>query len=79
MNLKVVRELKLKIFWPYYYVFNAEEISYSLQETLRDQNLYFGKYDEMDSLNSNNTWKMVELPPDCATIGCNMFLGKIQT
>jgi hypothetical protein len=30
----------------------------------------------MDSLISNKTWKLVELPPGCKTIGCKWVLRK---
>jgi hypothetical protein len=30
----------------------------------------------MDSLISNKTWKLVELPPGCKTIGCKWILRK---
>jgi hypothetical protein len=30
----------------------------------------------MDSLISNNTWKLVDLPPDCKTIGCKWVLRR---
>ena len=33
-------------------------------------------YDEMDSPISNKTWKLVDLPPGCKTIGCKWVLGK---
>jgi hypothetical protein len=32
--------------------------------------------DEMDSLISNNTWKLVDLPPGCKTIGCKWVLRR---
>ena len=41
--------------------------------------LYFGKNivnDEMESLISNRTWKLVNLPPGCKTIGCKWVLRK---
>ena len=33
-------------------------------------------YDEMDSPISNKTWKLVDLPPGCKTIGCKWVLRK---
>ena len=30
----------------------------------------------MDSLISNNTWKLVDLPPGCKTIGCKWILRR---
>ena len=32
--------------------------------------------DEMESLISNKTWKLVDLPPGCKTIGCKWVLRK---
>ena len=32
--------------------------------------------DEMESLISNKTWKLVDLPPGCKTIGCKSVLRK---
>ena len=32
--------------------------------------------DEMESLESNNTWHLVDLPPGCKTIGCKWILKK---
>ena len=32
--------------------------------------------DEIDSLISNNTWKLVDIPPSCKTIGCKWVLRK---
>jgi len=32
--------------------------------------------DEMDSLQSNETWHLTELPPGCKPIGCNWILKK---
>ena len=32
--------------------------------------------DEIDSLISNKTWKLVDIPPSCKTIGCKWVLRK---
>ena len=32
--------------------------------------------DEINSLISNKTWKLVDLPPGCETIGCKWVLKK---
>ena len=34
------------------------------------------KNDEMDSLESNGTWHLVDLPPGCKPIGCKWILKK---
>jgi hypothetical protein len=68
-----------KDFGPDYYVFNLEENSSNLKEALASPDAIFWKEainDEMDSLISNKTWKLVELPPSCKTIGCKWVLRK---
>jgi hypothetical protein len=50
-----------------------------LKEALASPDAIFWKEavnDEMDSLISNKTWKLVELPPGCKTIGCKWVLRK---
>ena len=50
-----------------------------MKESLLSPNGVFWKeamYDEMDSPISNKTWKLVDLPPGCKTIGCKWVLGK---
>jgi hypothetical protein len=62
-----------------YYVFNLEENPSNLKEALASPDAIFWKEavnDEMDSLISNKTWKLVELPPGCKTIGCKWVLRK---
>ena len=51
----------------------------SLQEALSslDADLWQEAiYDEMDSLQSNETWHLTELPPGCKPIGCKWILKK---
>ena len=62
-----------KNFGPDYYVFNIEENPQNLKKTLTSPNAIFWKVainDEMESLISNRTWKLVDLPLGCKTIGC---------
>jgi hypothetical protein len=62
-----------------YYVFNLEENPSNLKEALASPDAIFWKEavnDEMDSLISNKTWKLVELPLGCKTIGCKWVLRK---
>jgi hypothetical protein len=68
-----------KDFGPDYYVFNLEENPPNFKEALASPDAIFWKEavnDEMDSLISNKTWKLVELPPGCKTIGCKWVLRK---
>ena len=68
-----------KNFGPDYYVFNIEGNSQNLKEALTSPGTIFWKEavnDEMESLISNRTWKLVDLPPGCKTIGCKWVLRK---
>ena len=58
-------------FGPNYYVFNIEENPQNLKEALTSLDAIFWKEavnDEMKSLISNKTWKLVDLPLGCKTI-----------
>ena len=62
-----------KDFGPDFYVFNVENDPLTLKEALSSHDSIFWKEavnDEMKSLISNKTWKLVDLPPGCKTIGC---------
>ena len=68
-----------KDFSPDYYVFKIEENPQNLKEALTSPDAIFWKdaiNDEMESLISNRTWKLVDLPPGCKTIGCKWVLRK---
>ena len=68
-----------KDFGPDYYVFNLEENPPNLKEALASPDAIFWKEavnDEMESLISNRTWKLVDLPSGCKTIGCKWVLRK---
>ena len=68
-----------KDFGPDYYVFNIEENPQNLKGALTSPNAIFWKEvvnDEMESLISNRTWKLVDLPPSCKPIGCKWVLRK---
>ena len=68
-----------KDFGPDYYVFNIEENPQNLKKALTSFDSIFWKEainDEMKSLISNRTWKLVDLPPGCKTIGCKWVLRK---
>ena len=61
-----------KDFGPDYYVFNIEENPQNLKEALTSLDAIFWKEavnDEMESLISNRTWKLIDLPSGCMTIG----------
>ena len=68
-----------KDFDPDYYVFNVDENPLTLKEDLLSPDCVFWKEamnDEIDSLISNKTWKLVDIPPSCKTIGCKWVLRK---
>ena len=56
-----------------------EEIPQTVQEALSSPDAIFWREavnDEIVSLLSNKTWKLVDLPPGCKTIGCKWVLRK---
>ena len=60
-----------------YYVFNIEENPKNLKEALTSLHTIFWKEvvnDEMESLISNRTQKLVDLPPGYKAIGCKWVL-----
>ena len=68
-----------KDFSPYYHVFNIDENPIYLKEGLSSNDTVFWKEainDEINSLVSNRTWKVADLPPSCKTIGCKWVLKK---
>ena len=68
-----------KDFGPDYYVYSLQSDPTSLEEALSSIDSDFWKEainDEMDSLISNNTWKLVDLPPGCKIIGCKWVLRR---
>ena len=78
LNLGGVKDLELKkVFGPEYYVCNLQGVPTSLEEALSSSDSGFWKEavnDEMDSIISNNTLKLVDLPPGCKTIGYKRVL-----
>jgi hypothetical protein len=68
-----------KDFGPDYYVYSLQSDPTSLEEALSSIDSDFWKEtinDEMDSLISNNTWKLVDLPLGCKIIGCKWVLRR---
>ncbi|MCH80615.1 retrotransposon protein putative Ty1-copia sub-class, partial [Trifolium medium] len=68
-----------KEFGPEYVAYTLEEDPSSLREALSslDADLWQEAInDEMDSLESNKTWHLVDLPPGCKLIGCKWILKK---
>ncbi|XP_047269771.1 uncharacterized protein LOC107874754 isoform X1 [Capsicum annuum] len=66
-----------KDFGPNYYVFNVGDDPIALKKLCHHMMLFFWKEavnDEMELLISNKTWKLVDLPPGCKTIGYKWVL-----
>ena len=62
-----------------FYAYSVEEDPSTLKEALSyvDANLWQEAIeDDMESLESNRTWHLVELPLGCKTIGCKWILKK---
>ena len=62
-----------------YIVYNVEGDPTNLQEALTSPDLDLWREavnDEYDSLITNKTWKLVDLPPGCKTIGCKWVLKR---
>ena len=68
-----------KDFGPDFHVYNLQEDPNTIQEALTslDADLWQEAInDEMDSLKSNQTWHLVDLPPGCKIIGCKWILKR---
>lgn len=76
---KIKRPKVAKDFGTDFQAYTLEEYPKTLQEALTslDANSWQEAInDEMDSLESNGTWHLVDLPPGCKTIGCKWILNK---
>jgi len=61
------------------YCFNTEADPQTFEEAMKDRDAAFWKEalnDEMDSLMSNNTWELVDLPPGCKPIKCKLLFKR---
>lgn len=68
-----------KDFGPDYLVYNVEGSPITLEEALSSPDSDLWKEainDEIESLMANRTWKLVDLPPGCKSIGCKWILRK---
>ena len=73
------RARTIKDFGSDFCAFTIEEDPINLQEALSSLDADFWQEainDEMDSLESNKTWHLVDLPPGCKSIGCKWVLKK---
>ncbi|GKD95315.1 hypothetical protein Tco_1375152, partial [Tanacetum coccineum] len=55
------------------YYFNVEDERKTFDEAMKSHDVTLWKEsinDEMDSIMGNNTWVLVDLPPDCKPLGC---------
>ncbi|GJR58181.1 hypothetical protein Tco_1500343 [Tanacetum coccineum] len=54
------------------YYFNVEDEHKTFDEAMKSHDVALWKEsinDEMDSIMGNNTWELVDLPPDCKPLG----------
>src|SRR3954466_5224653 len=68
-----------KYYEPDYVAYNVEEDLVNLQEALSSMDAYLWQEaikNEVESLESNKTWNLVDLPPGCKPIGCKWILKK---
>ena len=68
-----------KDFGPDYLVYSVDGGPKTIEEALNSPDSIFWKEainEEMESLLSNKTWKLVDLPIGCKTIGCNWVLRR---
>src|SRR4051812_32263711 len=68
-----------KYYEPDYASYNVEEDLVNLQEALSSMDAYLWQEainNEVESIDSNKTWNLVDLPPGCKTIGCKWVLKK---
>ena len=73
------RARTVKDFGSDFSAFTIEEDPLNLQEALSSIDADFWREainDEMDSLESNKTWHLTDLPPGCKSIGCKWVLKK---
>ena len=83
-RFKEVKEIKKpKDFGPNIYTFLLENEPKTYSEAMMSSEALFWKEainDEMDSLISNKTWFLTDLPQGCKTIGCKwVFRKKLRT
>ncbi|GKD76345.1 zinc finger, CCHC-type containing protein, partial [Tanacetum coccineum] len=64
------------------YCFNVEDDLKTFDEAMKSQDLAFWKEainDKMDSIMSNNTWVLADLPQGCKPLGCKwIFKRKLK-
>ena len=79
-NLRRSKRAKVeKDFGPDYLVYSVDGDPKTIEEALNSPNSIFWKEainEEMESLLSNKTWKLVDLPIGCKTIGCKWVLRR---
>ena len=81
MNVYLIEGNREKVLSKLPFVGNVEEDPNTYSETMASRDAAFWRVvvnDEMDSMLSNNTWVLVDLPPSSNTIGCKwVFRRKI--
>ncbi|GJV63736.1 zinc finger, CCHC-type containing protein [Tanacetum coccineum] len=64
------------------YCFNVEDDPKTFDEAMKSQDVAFWKEainDEMDSIISNNTWVLTDLPPGCRPLGCKWIFKESRS
>jgi hypothetical protein len=83
VNVYLVEGNREKVLNKFPFVGNVEEDPNTYNEAMASRVVAFWREavnDEMDSILSNNTWVLVDLPPDSNTIGCKwVFRRKYRT
>ncbi len=83
MNVYLVEGNREKVLSKLPFVGNVEKDPNTYNEAMASRDAAFWREDvndEMDSILSNNTWVLVDLPPGSNTIGCKwIFRRKYRT
>ena len=79
MNVYLVEGNREKVLSKLHFVGNVEEDPNTYSEAMASKDAAFLRVavnDEIDSMLSNNTWVLVDLPPGSNTIGCKWVFRK---
>ena len=79
MNVYLVKGNREKVISKFPFVGNVEEDPNTYSEVMASKDAAFLRVavnDEIDSMLSNNTWVLVDLPPGSNTIGCKWVFRK---
>nr|GEZ27728.1 hypothetical protein [Tanacetum cinerariifolium] len=81
-QLYLIEETRDEVSDQHSYCFNVEDDPTTFDEVIKSQDVAFWNEainDEMDSIMSNNTWVLAELPPGCKPLSCKwIFKRKLK-